>query len=88
MSAAIVASWARYAEGTDEAGQPIDVIDARRDRLMAAAARQREHPTAFIEDRELFGDLAQHEAFRSAYLRALDLLHGHGAASALDALVA
>jgi mannitol 2-dehydrogenase len=28
-SAAIVASWARYAEGVDEQGQPIDVVNAR-----------------------------------------------------------
>ena len=26
-SAAIVASWARYDEGTDEQGNPIDVVD-------------------------------------------------------------
>lgn len=87
MSAAIVASWARYAEGVDEQGQPIDIIDGRKDRLMAAAARQRQHPTAFIEDRELFGALAQDEAFRSDYLRALDLLHERGATATLEALL-
>lgn len=27
LSAAIVASWARYAEGIDEAGEPIDLVD-------------------------------------------------------------
>ncbi len=87
LSAAVVASWARYVEGVDERGVPIDVIDARRDRLMAAAAAGREHATAFIEDRELFGDLVHDEAFRSSYLRALDLLHERGACATLEALL-
>src|SRR2546425_12886911 len=49
MCAAVVAAWARYAEGTDESGQPIEVVDPRRQQLMAAARRQRSVPTAFIE---------------------------------------
>ncbi|MGC8519006.1 MAG: hypothetical protein ACP5P4_10840, partial [Steroidobacteraceae bacterium] len=36
---AIVASWARYAEGRDEQGRPIALEDARRDEVMAAAQR-------------------------------------------------
>src|SRR5919107_1433762 len=36
-SVAVVASWARYAEGVDEQGQPIEVVDRLRDRLMANA---------------------------------------------------
>lgn len=31
-SAAVVASWARYAEGVDEQGQPIEVVDRLADR--------------------------------------------------------
>jgi len=86
-SAAVVASWARYAEGIDEQGAPIDVVDSRRDRVMDAARRGRDHPTAFIEDRELFADLAQDERFVAAYLRALDLLHERGARATLEVLV-
>ncbi len=58
-SAAVVASWARYAEGIDEEGQPIEVVDRLRDSLMAAARRQREDPDAFIANRDIFGDLAE-----------------------------
>lgn len=88
LATAVVASWARYAEGIDEQGAPIEIDDPRRDRLKAAAARQREHPTAFIEDRELFGDLVDHEAFRSAYLGTLALLHERGARATLEELLA
>jgi mannitol 2-dehydrogenase len=87
-SAAVVASWARYAEGVDEQGAPIEVVDQYKDRLMAAARRQREHPTAFVEDRELFGELAGEQRFVTAYLRALDLLHERGARATLEELVA
>jgi len=52
-SAAVVASWARYAEGVDEQGQPIEVVDRLADRLTRAARRQCANPTAFIADRDL-----------------------------------
>jgi mannitol 2-dehydrogenase len=86
-SAAIVASWARYAEGIDEHGQPIDVVDRQRERVMALAARQSEDPLAFITNRELFGDLIQHERFVQAYLSALCSLHERGARATLRSLV-
>src|SRR5699024_5509380 len=46
-SAAIVASWARYAEGIDEAGQPIAIVDRLADSLHAIARHNRNNPTAF-----------------------------------------
>jgi mannitol 2-dehydrogenase len=39
-SAAVVASWARYAEGVDEQGQPIEVVDRLADSLVELARRQ------------------------------------------------
>jgi mannitol 2-dehydrogenase len=85
-SAAVVASWARYAEGIDEAGQPIEVVDRLRDSLMRAARRQREDPDAFIANRDVFGDLVDHQPFVSAYRSALALLHRRGARATLEAL--
>jgi mannitol 2-dehydrogenase len=86
-SAAVVAGWARYAEGVDEEGQPIEVVDRRRDALVARARRQREDPLAFVADRELFGDLVDDERFTSPYLAALASLHARGARATLEALV-
>ena len=85
-SAAIVASWARYAEGVDEQGMPIDVVDQRKDTLMARARMQAEHPTAFLEERELFGDLIDQPAFVHEYVRALEALRRDGAAATLAML--
>ena len=85
-SAAIVASWARYDEGSDEQGNPIDVVDRLKEPLMAAAARQREEPLAFISNREIFGDLIDNERFVTAYTAALKDLHRLGARAALESL--
>ena len=43
-SALVVAAWARYAEGADEQGQPIDVVDQRRDEVMERARKTRTEP--------------------------------------------
>jgi mannitol 2-dehydrogenase len=86
-SAAVVASWARYAEGQDERGEPITVIDRLKHELMALAGENRTRPAVFIENRELFGDLAEHERFREAYLTTLASLHERGARATLEALV-
>jgi mannitol 2-dehydrogenase len=86
-SAAVVASWARYAEGVDEQGQPIEVVDRLRDTLMAAARRQHEEPLAFIANREVFGDLIDNERFVSSYRSTLASLHSKGARATLEELV-
>jgi mannitol 2-dehydrogenase len=88
LSALVVASWARYAEGVDEHGSPIQVVDRLKERVMAAAARQQDDPLAFVRDRDLFGDLVDDERFTTAYTAALDRLHTDGARSTLEAWTA
>jgi mannitol 2-dehydrogenase len=85
---AVVASWARYAEGVDEAGEPIEVSDRIAERLVATAQRNREEPTAFIADRTLFGDLVDDEAFVAEYTAVLASLHAEGARATLQGVVA
>ncbi len=85
-SAAIVASWARYAEGVDEQGQPIEVVDRLRDKLVARAQHNRDDPLVFISDPDLFGDLASNEQFVTQYKAALKSLHERGARATLEAL--
>ena len=86
-SVLVVAGWARYCEAVDEQGEPIDITDGRRDRLVANARRQREDPLAFVADRELFGDLVDDERFTSLYREALASLHERGARATLQAAV-
>jgi mannitol 2-dehydrogenase len=86
-SAAVVASWARYAEGIDEQGEPIEVVDRLSDSLIPLARRQHEDPDAFISNRALFGDLADDERFVAAYRPTLSSLHKRGARATLESLV-
>jgi mannitol 2-dehydrogenase len=87
VAAAVVASWARYAEGTDEWGEPYEVVDQLADSLIPIARSQYENPTAFIEIAAVFGDLAHQPRFVQAYTWALDSLHRKGARATLEALL-
>ncbi|HTV11079.1 MAG TPA: mannitol dehydrogenase family protein [Acidimicrobiales bacterium] len=84
--ATVIACWARYAEGTDEDGAPIDIVDHLKDRLVASARQQRTNPTAFLENRDIFGDLVDDPRFATAYVETLASLHDSGARATLQAL--
>ncbi|HEX4247322.1 MAG TPA: mannitol dehydrogenase family protein, partial [Pseudonocardia sp.] len=82
-----IAAWARYAEGVDESGEPIDVQDQLRDTLMANAAKQGVDGLDFVANRDLFGDLVDDERFVAEYRGALRSLHERGAAVTVAELV-
>jgi mannitol 2-dehydrogenase len=82
----VVASWARYAEGVDEQGRPIAIVDRLADQVTAMANRYGEDPAALLSLRQLFGDLGDNVEFRETYLDILARLHESGAAATLRAL--
>ena len=84
-AALVVAAWARYAEGVDEQGEPIEVVDRLRDILLERAQHNRESPLLFVSDRDLFGDLVDDERFVQAYTSSLSSLHERGARATLAA---
>jgi mannitol 2-dehydrogenase len=86
-SAAVVASWARYAEGVDEQGRPIEVVDRLAVELVPLARSQRDDPVAFLRNPALFGSLADEPRFVEPYLDALGSLHRSGAHATLEALL-
>ena len=81
---AVLAGWARYAEGIGEDGRSIEVVDPLRERLVAAAARQAADPLAFVSDRELFGDLVDDQRFAETYVTTLELVRSRGTRAALE----
>ena len=88
LSAAVVASWARYAEGVDEQGEPITVVDRLADRLRERRQRgSGEDPLAFVANRELFGDLVDQPVFVAGYLDVLNSLYAVGSRATLEKLV-
>ena len=86
VSAAICAGWARFHQGVDEHGQPIEIVDRLQSELAQAAAAQQDRPTAFLENRDLFGDLVDEPRFRDPYLATLDGLRQHGVEETLRRL--
>lgn len=86
LATAVVASWARYAEGVDEQGQPIEIVDQLKDSLVPIAQKQKDDPTAFIANRSVFGDLVDNERFVAEYTKQLASLHENGARATLEAL--
>jgi mannitol 2-dehydrogenase len=86
-SVAVLAGWARSAEGTDDAGRPVDLVDPRRDRLVERARRQVAEPLAFLADREVFGDLADDDRVAGQYTQVLQSLRDKGTPATLARLV-
>jgi mannitol 2-dehydrogenase len=85
-AAAVVAAWARYCEGQDDEGRPIELVDPLAESLRARARAQQADPLAFLADRDLFGGLIEHPAFTEPYRATLEALHDRGSRAALAAL--
>jgi mannitol 2-dehydrogenase len=82
-AATLIASWATYAQGLDEAGRPIEVVDALHDEITERARLQRTDRLSFIANERVFGDLARQPAFAEPYVRALNSFQRLGARQAL-----
>lgn len=58
------AIWARMCEGTREDGTIIEPNDPIWDRLQTVASAAKSDPTAWLNQRDLYGDLAENEEFK------------------------
>jgi mannitol 2-dehydrogenase len=85
--ALVVASWARFLEGHDEQGRPMPIQDRRAEQLQTAVRREQQQPGAFLQQRDVFGDLGSNARFLSAYLAARESLKTRGAVGAMHALL-
>jgi fructuronate reductase/mannitol 2-dehydrogenase len=80
-----VAAWFRYLRGTDCAGRPIEIEDARADLLRARAAEGGRDPRPLLGVRSIFGDLGRYPTFVAELARAMDQLDRHGVRATLAA---
>jgi mannitol 2-dehydrogenase len=81
--ALVSALWCRYCYGETEGGKPIPPNDPNWDRLQAAAKPARNDPRAFLQLRDIFGDLADNPNYISAFSDALSALWARGVRSTL-----
>jgi mannitol 2-dehydrogenase len=78
---AVLACWARSAEGADDDGRPIALTDPRADGLRSRA--RSDDPLAFVADRGVFGDLVDDARFTTAYRETLSSLRTRGVRATL-----
>ncbi len=83
-SVAVLAAWARSAEGADDDGRPLRLTDARAEALTARA--RDDDPLAFVSDREIFGDMVEDDRFATAYRDCLASMRSRGVRATLEDL--
>lgn len=81
MSQAI---WARMCAGTREDGSEIEPNDPIWDRLKAAALAAKSDPQVWLEQKDLYGDLASNPTFQTGFTRWLKLIWSDGLEAALQ----
>ncbi|GGO25126.1 mannitol dehydrogenase family protein [Deinococcus humi] len=87
-AALVVASWAAYLEAV-QGGETVPPLqDQRAAQLLRAVRCEAAQPGAFLDLKELFGDLGENARFRAAYLAARESLRRHGAVGAIEVLEA
>lgn len=85
--ALVEALWARMCEGHREDGSEIEANDPYWARLTAAAQAARDEPRQWLEQRTVYRDLRDAEAFADAFERWLSMIWRSGTAEALDSYV-
>jgi mannitol 2-dehydrogenase len=82
--ALVEAFWARMCAGTREDGSSIAPNDPVWDDLATAAKAARARPEAWLDQRQLYGDLADQPAFRDPFVKWLTMIWADGAEAALS----
>lgn len=82
--ALVSALWCRYCYGESESGKVIPPNDPNWDRLQKAARPARIDPRAFLELRDLFGELSDTPAYVDAFSKALNRLWSQGVRATID----
>ena len=82
--ALVEALWARMCEGTREDGRTLPPNDPVWDNLVAAAQAARARPEAWLEQRNLYGDLGESAVFRASFVRWLRRIGDRGALPTLE----
>ena len=78
------ALWARMCEGTREDGSVIEANDPLWDQLLSAARAARTRPEAWLEQKQLYGDLADDDRFARAFAEWLCLIWEEGTEAAIS----
>ena len=81
----VEALWARMCAGTREDGSPIAPNDPRWSSLVEAATAAQSDPMAWLNQRHIYGDLADESRFSVPFARWLEHIWQYGTLSAMEA---
>jgi mannitol 2-dehydrogenase len=81
--ALVSALWCRYCAGTLDTGEAFVLDDPNAARLTPAALAAKDHPEAFLQLHDIFGDIADSQLFRRHFTTALNGLWRDGARATL-----
>ncbi len=79
------ALWARMCTGLREDGSPVAANDPVWDALVQTAIAAQENPALWLEQRQIYGPLAEAQPFAIAFANWLRLIHRDGTEAALKA---
>jgi mannitol 2-dehydrogenase len=82
--ALVSALWCRYCAGTTDAGEPFTLDDPNAVRLTPAALAAKHDASAFLNLRDIFGDVSENPVFRSRFEAALSRLWREGTRATLQ----
>ncbi|MCF6445584.1 mannitol dehydrogenase family protein [Nereida sp. MMG025] len=82
------AIWARYCAGTRENGSTIDANDPQWAILVETAKAAQHAPSLWLEQRNIYGDLADSPAFADAFARWLSEIYASGVEAAISQYIA
>lgn len=85
--ALVSALWCRYCAGVSDKGTPIAPNDPNWDALQACAIAAQSNPQVWLEQRTIYGDLADHPTFPATFAAQLACVRDHGTEAALRAYV-
>jgi len=81
------ALWCRYCYGVTESGSTIEPNDPSWPRLQQVARESKNRPRAWLEMRDIYGKLSEHEHFTARFGGALDCLWRDGTRATLSRYV-
>jgi mannitol 2-dehydrogenase len=84
----VSALWCRYCFGETDSGAPIEPNDPSWNRLTAQAQSARENPAAWLEMRDIYGELSDSTAFTEAFSQSLKTLWEQGTSATLERYLA
>ena len=82
--ALVTALWCRYCTATSDSGKSIVVEDDRREQLFDYASRAKTNPVSFLQQKDIYGDLAENELFCQQFSQWLTKLWEDGVKATLS----